>query len=333
MKEYYAQRASTPGTLIISEGVFPSAASGGNPNYPGIWNDGHIKAWKEIADVVHAKGSLIYMQLMARGRAAETVHLKAIDASYEVASSSNIGLSSRPDTVPKPRALTLEEICDYIELYATAASNAIHKAGCDGVEIHAANGYLIDQFTQDVCNNRMDAYGGSIENRCRFALELVERVGREVGLNKVGIRISPWSPFQEMGMKDPKPTFTYLVTKIKELYPTLAYLHVVEPRIKGNATIDEPVYPDASNDFIRDIWSPLPLISAGAYTREQAIERAEKSRGNELIAFGRYFISNPDLPLRLKNDIPLTPYDRRTFYVHGDTNARGYTDYPFAIIV
>ncbi|ESK84983.1 nadh:flavin oxidoreductase nadh oxidase [Moniliophthora roreri MCA 2997] len=330
MKEYYAQRASTPGTLIISEGTFPSAASGGNPNYPGIWGEEHIKAWKEITDVIHAKGSFIFMQLMARGRVAETAHLKAINPSFEVVSSSNIGLSNRPSTVPKPRSLTLDEINGYIELYATAAANAINKAGCDGVELHAANGYMIDQFTQDVCNIRTDEYGGSIENRCRFALEIVKKVGERVGLGRVGVRISPWSQFQEMGMRDPKPTFTYLVSKLKELYPSLAYLHVIEPRIKGNITIDELAYPDASNDFIRDIWAPLPLVSAGAYTRNQAIERAEKSSGTELIAFGRYFISNPDLPLRLKSDIPLNPYDRSTFYVHGDTSARGYTDYPFA---
>jgi len=188
----------------------------------------------------------------------------------------------------------------------------------------AANGYLIDQFTQDVSNHRTDGYGGSVENRCRFALEILEAVTKAVGADRTGIRLSPWSTFQEMGMADPKPTFSHLVSQIKASHPGLAYIHVIEPRISGdndNAGGDA----HASNDFIRELWAPKTLICAGGYTRETAMERAEKD-GN-IIAFGRQFLANPDLPVRLMKNIPMNEPNRDTFYSGGAT---GYTDYPFA---
>ncbi|OCH84792.1 NADH:flavin oxidoreductase/NADH oxidase [Obba rivulosa] len=318
--EYYSQRGSTPGTLLISEGAFISAKAGGYSNVPGLWTDAQLAAWKKVTDAVHAKGSYIYAQLWALGRTANAEQLKSEDPSYDVVSASDIPLAGGP----KPRPLTTEEIKEFVEAYRTAAYNAVHRAGFDGVEIHGANGYLVDQFLQDVTNKRTDAYGGSVENRARFALEVVDAVAGAVGAQKTGIRLSPWGEFNEMRMADPKPQFAHLVQQLKARHPGLAYVHLVEPRVAGNDE-REPAAGE-SNDFIRDIWLPQPLISAGGYTRDLAIEVAEKT--GELIAAGRYFISNPDLPKRLKHNVPLTPYNRDTFYI--PESPKGYIDYPFA---
>ncbi|THV00307.1 FMN-linked oxidoreductase [Dendrothele bispora CBS 962.96] len=337
VKEMYAQRASTPGTLLITEATFIAPRASGYDHAPGIWSDEQIAAWKEVTEAVHAKGSFIYLQLWAIGRIAYVNSLAKEDPSYTVVSASDIPLSDRPATDPKPRPLSIPEIKEYIALYAQAASNAVHKAGFDGVEIHGANGYLIDQFLQDVSNKRTDEYGGSVENRTRFALEVVDAVVKAVGPRKTAIRISPWNTFQDMKMADPKPTFTHLVSEIKKSHPTLSYIHVVEPRIQGAEVVDVPE--EESNDFIREIWtSPETsetstsanarrLISAGGYTRETAIEAAEKK--GDLIAFGRLFIANPDLPYRIQHDVSLTKPDRTTFYVPNSSNPDGYTDYPF----
>ncbi|KDQ53954.1 hypothetical protein JAAARDRAFT_38938 [Jaapia argillacea MUCL 33604] len=317
--EYYKQRASTPGTLLITEATFIAAKAGGLPNVPGIWNDEQVVGWKKVTDAVHSQGSFIFLQLWALGRAANPAVLTAEDPSFPYVSSSPRALSDKPYP---PRALTLDEIQEYIQLYATAAGNAV-KAGFDGVEIHGANGYLIDQFLQDVVNERTDRYGGSIENRARFGLEVVEAVTKVVGAQRTAIRLSPWEVYQQMRMEDPIPTFSYFVTRLRDLYPELAYIHVTEPRV--GAGEDREAQAGESNDFIRDIWSPRPLITAGGYTRDLAIEVADKT-GN-LVAFGRRFISNPDLPQRLQNGVALTAYNRKTFYSPG---VEGYTDYPFA---
>ncbi|KAF5353714.1 hypothetical protein D9758_008657 [Tetrapyrgos nigripes] len=337
VKEMYAQRASTPGTLLITEATFIDARAGGYPHVPGIWSDEQIAAWKEVTSAVHAKGSFIYLQLWALGRTAYSAVLKAENPSYDLVSASDIPLSDYSKDGPRPRPLTIPEIKQYVELYAKAALNAVHKAGFDGVEIHNANGYLLDQFTQDVTNHRTDEYGGSVENRARFMLEVVDAVVKAVGPRKTGIRFSPWNPFQDMGMDNVSKTkaqFSYVVSKIKEVHPTFSYIHVLEPRLKGLDVLDHnPEGED--NDFIREIWtSPEDdqngrrLISAGGYTRELAIEYADKK--GDIIAFGRVFIANPDLPYRLEHNIPLTSYDRTTFYVENRVDPKGYTDYPFA---
>ncbi|KDQ28748.1 hypothetical protein PLEOSDRAFT_1038318 [Pleurotus ostreatus PC15] len=324
--EYYSQRASKPGTLLITEATTVAPQGAGVLHVPGIYSDEQVAAWREITEAVHAKKCYIFSQLRAYGRAADPTALKALNLDYVAPSS--FPMPSRPELTP--RALTIPEIRQYVAAYGNAAKRAVNEAKFDGVELHGANGYLLEQFLQDVSNKRTDEYGGSIEGRCRFVLEVLAAVVKEVGEERVAIRLSPWGTVLDMGMQDPKPTYTYLVTRIKELYPHLAYIHVVEPRANGSGDrAPGESRADESNDFIRDIWGERPLISAGGYTRETALRQAE-ARPNELIAFGRWYISNPDLPQRLIDNIPFTAYDRSTFYAGGDTSGKGYTDYPFA---
>ncbi|KAJ2936026.1 hypothetical protein H1R20_g1068, partial [Candolleomyces eurysporus] len=330
MKEHYAQRGSVPGTLLVTEGVFIAPEAGGMPYVPGIWNSDQIKAWKEITDAVHANGSYIFLQLWALGRAARPEVL-AKEGDYESVAPSAIRLSDRSPDSPAPRALTVAEIDKYVEVFAQAAKNSI-SAGFDGVEVHGANGYLVDQFLQDASNTRTDEYGGSIENRSRFGLRVVDAVVKAVGAEQTAIRVSPWGRYQDMKMKDPVPQFSHFVASLARNHPNLAYLHVVEPPaieeradIKGLAEV-----PEESNDFLRKIWAPRPFISCGLYTGETAIEAAEKK--GDIIAFGHHFISNPDLPYRLEHNIALTPYDESTFYVPSAVpgTEKGYIDYPFS---
>ncbi|ETW75121.1 hypothetical protein HETIRDRAFT_390687 [Heterobasidion irregulare TC 32-1] len=320
-RQYYEQRASVPGTLIISEGTLISAKAGGSPNAPGIWSEDQIIHWKKIVDAVHAKGSFIYLQLWALGRAAYPAALVAEDPSFPYVSSGNVKLDDREET---PRALTIPEIKEYVEMYATAAANSVHKAGFDGVEIHGANGFLPDQFLQTTANNRTDEYGGSIENRIRFTLEVVDAVVKAVGgAQRVGLRLSPWSSYQGMYMKDPNPSFAALITAIKRKHPTFGYLHVIHARVDG-AAIRE-IKPEENDDFLRQIWGDKIYLSCGGYTREDAIETADKKGG--LVVFGRSFISNPDLPLRLKKNYALAQPDYTTLYTA--ESPKGYIDYPF----
>lgn len=189
---YYAQRASIPGTLVITEATIISLEAGGYPFVPGICTQEQIAGWKEVTDAVHEKGSFIFCQLWALGRAANP-NVLADECGAPLVSASPIPLTGRPTDIP--HALTESEIKTFINYYVAAARNAM-EAGFDGVEIHAANGYLVDQFLQEVCNKREDDWGGSIEKRARFAIEVVEALVNELGPEKVGIRLSPWSPWQ-----------------------------------------------------------------------------------------------------------------------------------------
>ncbi|KAK0481307.1 hypothetical protein IW261DRAFT_1680896 [Armillaria novae-zelandiae] len=328
VKEYYTQRASDPGTLLITEATIIAQKAGVNKNAPGVWSEEQLQAWKEVTDSVHNKGSYIYCQLWALGRMADYNTLWEEDPPLPYVAPSAVPLSGK-DKVP--RAMTLDEIHEYIQLYAQAAANAVNKAGFDGVEIHGVHGYLVDQFLQDVVNRRTDDYGGSIENRARFSLEVIDAVVKAIGAAlqrlKTAIRLSPW----EVRMNDPIPTFSYFVSQIKKEHPDLSYIHVVEPRIDGSETRNQEEYSsDLSNDFLRKIWAPKPYIAAGAFTRVTAMEAADEK--GDIVAFGRHFISNPDLTVRLKKNLPLTPYNRSTFYLHGNV-AEGYIDYPFAFTV
>ncbi|KAL0572973.1 hypothetical protein V5O48_008987 [Marasmius crinis-equi] len=331
VKEYYSQRASMPGSLLITEAAIIHRRAGGYANVPGIWNDAQIEAWKEIVDAIHNKGSYIFLQVVGIGRIADPSVLHSEDGSesYDVVSASALPMAGKP--IPRP--LSVEEIKQYAEYFATAAKNAVEKAGFDGVEIHGANGYLIEQFLKEASNKRTDSYGGSPENRSKFALEIVDAVVDAVGPTKTGLRLSPWNTDQETGDRDPIPTYSHLVRELKKFHPALAYIHVIDPRIDGGHTDrDEASIGNRSNQFIRDIWtegnSGRRLISAGGYDLKTGTELADAK--GDLVAYGRRFISNPDLPYRLKHDIPLNAYDRSTFYCPGSLDPKGFTDYPSA---
>lgn len=320
MREYYAQRASVPGTLLISEGTFISARAGGANNVPGIWNHAQIKQWKTITDAVHQRGSYIFCQLWALGRAADPEILKATN--NRVISSGNIPMT---ESSPVPRALDDEEIADWINDYARAAKNAI-AAGFDGVEIHGANGYLADQFLQDTANNRTDRWGGSVENRSRFGLEVAKAVSEAIGVDKTGYRVSPWSTFQGMRMENFQQQFSNLIQGLGKL--KLAYLHVVEPRISGGQTVEDSVQQDDQFLF-NSFGNSGAIILAGGFTAELATAKLQSHPGRDIaFAFGRHFLANPDLPFRIANEIPFNKYERATFYT--PKSPVGYVDYPFS---
>ncbi|KAF5024063.1 hypothetical protein F66182_3859 [Fusarium sp. NRRL 66182] len=317
MKEYYSQRASEPGTLLISEGTVVSLeAGGGFPGAPGIWNDDQVSAWKEITDEVHSKGSFIFSQLFAFGRNGDAELAKK--EGIEVVGPSAI---PPPGSTTIPRALTTEEVQEKIQAFVTASKNAI-AAGFDGVEIHGANGYLVDQFIQDVSNQRTDAYGGSIENRSRFAYDMMKAVADAVGPERVGLRLSPWSTYQGMGMRDPIPQFSDVIVKVRQL--NLAYLHLIEARVVGT----EDVVCDQSLEFAYKLWD-APLLVAGGYKLVEALKLVDERHADKdiMVVFGRDFIANPDLVYRFQKGLELNPYIRQTFYTSGPV---GYVDYPFA---
>ncbi|KAK4953572.1 hypothetical protein LTR10_008170 [Elasticomyces elasticus] len=323
VKDYYTERACVPGTMMVTEATVISPAASGYANVPGIYSDAQIKAWKEIVDSVHKAGGIFFLQLWALGRSANP-DVKKSEGTGDVVSASDIPESVSGNS-PTPRPLTEEEIQQYIKDYATAAKNAVEGAGFDGVEIHGANGYLVDQFIQDTSNKRTDGWGGSIEKRARFSLEVTKAVVDAVGADRTAIRLSPWSPFQGMGMKDPIPQFSYIVEEVKKL--KLAYIHLVESRVSGNADIEgtEKVDP-----FI-DIWGTTsPILLSGGFkpaSAQRAVNEEYKDN-NIVIVFGRYFVSNPDLVFRVEKGIELTQYDRKTFY--DAKNEKGYLGYPFS---
>lgn len=324
MATYYEQRASSlPGTLLVTEGTFISPRAGGLANVPGIYTQDQIAAWRTITEAVHAKGGFVFCQLWALGRAAQKS--VAEKEGFLVKSASTRPLADPGTTVPE--ALTREEIAEFVAAYATAAQNAI-EAGFDGVEIHGANGYLIDQFLQDTCNNeRTDEYGGSVENRSRFAVEVVKAVVEAVGAEKVGIRLSPWSKFQGMRMADPVPQFEDVIRKISSL--GLAYLHLVQSRVDGSMENNRSSGQDESLDFALRLWDG-PVLIAGGLTAETARYLVdEEFKDKDVVAtFGRYFISTPDLPFRVKEGIEMNPYNRSTFYI--PKSPVGYIDQPFS---
>ena len=316
--EYYRQRGSTPGTLLVSEGTFIHHKAGGYANAPGIWSDAQIAAWKKVTDAVHAQGSYIYCQLWALGRAAPPTE-NSCHKETEVVAPSDKAFEGGAT----PRALTLEEIDEYVDFYVQAARNAV-AAGFDGVEIHGANGYLIDQFTQDVSNFRTDEYGGSVENRSRFGLRVAKAIADAIGAERTGYRVSPWSTFQGMRMQDPREQFTHLLKGLREL--NLSYIHIVEARIAGNTDIEA----HESLDWALQAWGrEHAAIVAGGFTSESAREEVDKKYTdyNVAVAFGRYYISTPDLPFRIKEGLELEPYDRSSFYI--PKSEKGYTDYKF----
>jgi N-ethylmaleimide reductase len=324
--EYYRQR-TTPGGLLIAEATPVLATGHGNPGVPGIHTEQQIKGWREVVDAVHAKGGLIFLQLWHVGRVSHSslqpggilpVSASAVPISAELKTMTADG---QPAAYETPRALETSEIEGIIDGYRQGARNAL-EAGFDGVEIHGANGYLIEQFLQSRTNLRTDRYGGSIENRARLLMEIAQAVIEIWGADRVGVRLSPYGIANDSGEADPMPLYTHVVQSLDRL--GLAYLHFIEPRSSGagRAEVNHQNVPSAMLLF-RPMWKGV-LITAGGFTGDTA-EAAIKSGHADAIAFGRIFISNPDLPRRLQHGFPLTPYNRATFY--GGEEA-GYTDYP-----
>ena len=320
MVDYYRQRASQGG-LLITESAHPSYDSRGYLGAPGIYTDAHVEAWKKITDAVHSQGAHIFMQIAHDGRQSHVdlswgnAPIAPSVVPYEtVVFTQNGWVPNSPH-----RALETDEIPAIVESFRRAAERA-KAAGFDGVELHNANGYLADTFLQDGTNRRTDAYGGTIENRARFSLELVEAFASVWGADRVGVRVSPSGRWGAISDSNPEATFGYLAERLNAY--DLAYLHVIEPRVMGTETLDEDQPPVASS-FLRKIFNG-PIIAAGGFDRagaEQILQRGDA----DLVAFGRWFSSNPDLPERLRHNRPLTPYQRDAFW-GGDE--RAYTDFP-----
>ncbi|HHP7230830.1 MAG TPA: alkene reductase [Xenococcaceae cyanobacterium] len=318
--QYYAQRASA--ALIITEATQISPQGVGYPHTPGIHSPEQVKGWKLITQAVHSLEGRIFLQLWHVGRvshpylqtngelpvAPSAIAPEGMAVTYE---------GEKPFVIP--RALETEAIPDIVAQYRQAAKNAL-KAGFDGVEIHSANGYLLDEFLQDGSNQRSDRYGGSIANRARLLMEVTEAVTDIWGGERVGVRLSPSSTFMSMHDSNPQALFGYVGKELNRF--GLAYLHIVEPRIKGDTNVED----DSSGlgvKFFRPLFQGT-LITAGGYTRETG--NAVLADGDaDLVAYGRLFIANPDLPERFRLETSLNSYHRATFYTQGQ---QGYIDYP-----
>ncbi len=319
--EYYAQRASAG--LLITEASQVSPQGMGYVNTPGIHSPAQVEGWKLVTEAVHQKGGRIFLQLWHVGRISHPSlqpNGELPVAPSAIAPVGNAVTYQGLQPFVTPRALETSEIPEIVEQYRQGAKNAL-LAGFDGVEIHSANGYLLDQFLRDGSNQRTDQYGGSYENRMRLLKEVTEAIIEVWGADQVGVRLAPSGSFNSMSDSDPKALFSYVVKELNDY--KLAYLHLVEPRVDGNDTLEEPCS-DLTSGFFRNFYDGL-IMSAGGYDRELG-NQVLASGEADLVAYGRLFISNPDLPLRFAKNAELNPYNRSTFY-GGDE--KGYLDYPF----
>jgi N-ethylmaleimide reductase len=318
MVTYYAQRASAG--LIITEGVSPSPNGLGYARIPGLFNEEQIAGWKKVTDAVHEKGGKIFAQLMHTGRVS---HPANMPDGTKIISPSAIPVEGDiwTDTLgmqpyARPKEMTVEEIADTVMEHAQAAKNAI-SAGFDGIEIHGANGYLVEQFINPHVNTRNDEYGGSINNRLKFVLEVVDAAIEAIGKDKVGIRLSPFNMFNSMpAYQETVETYETLVKQLNDR--GILYLHVIESSARKSKEGEQLL---AS---MRSTFDGLVIVNGG-YSRE-SIEATLDADRADLVALGVPFISNPDLVHRLKHNLPLNPPVPETFYAPDD---KGYTDYPF----
>ena len=320
MATYYAQRAGAG--LIVTEGISPSANGLGYARIPGLFNDEQVAGWKKVTDAVHAKGGRIFAQLMHTGRAS---HEKNLPAGAKVIAPSAVALSQpiwvdADGNVPAtmPVAMTEADIRTTIEEYARSAELAI-TAGFDGVELHAANGYMIEQFLNTASNQRTDGHGGSVAGRARFALEVARAAAARIGADRVGVRVSPYGVFNDM-TPDAQTDELYLHLAREFSALGLAYLHVVD-----HSSIGAPPVSADLKGLLRTTFKGTFVLSGG-YDLARAEADLQAGRG-DLVAFGRPFIANPDLVSRMKTGAELAAADFATFYTPGDN---GYTDYPAA---
>ena len=321
--EYYAQRASAG--LIITEGVAVSPQGQGYPNAPGVYTADQIAGWRRVAEAVHARGGKIVMQIAHNGRNSHSSLLP--DGVLPV------GPSAIPPSIPAftrdfqqappevPRALKTDELQGIVAEFRVAASNAI-AAGFDGVELQGANSHLIEQFLENGANHRADAYGGPKENRARLLFEIVAAVSASIGVERLGVRLSPFGGYGGIYDSNPLELFTYLVRELSSR--RIAYLHLIEAR-GSEIGLTDKLNDGALNNAA--LFRPAfagPLVTAAAYTPETAAEAVRMGRA-DAVAFGRSFVANPDLPERIRLAAALTPFDRSTAYGGGE---HGYTDYP-----
>uniref|UniRef100_A0A9I9CTK6 NADH:flavin oxidoreductase/NADH oxidase N-terminal domain-containing protein n=1 Tax=Cucumis melo TaxID=3656 RepID=A0A9I9CTK6_CUCME len=342
---YYSQRA-TKGGFLIAEATGVSDTAQGYPDTPGIWTKEQVEAWKPIVDAVHRKGGTFFCQIWHVGRVS--------NSGFQPNGQAPISSSDKP-LFPQVRSngidvaqftppirLRTDEIPQIVNDFRLAARNAIEagyknldgpsiqnssekrvlnaRVGFDGVEIHGAHGYLIEQFMKDQVNDRTDQYGGSLENRCRFALEVVEAVVNEIGGDRVGIRLSPFADFMEAGDSNPKALGVYMAESLNKY--GILYCHMVEPRMRN---VLEKVQCPHSLLPMRKAFNGT-FIAAGGYDKEDGNKTIAENRA-DLIAYGRWFLANPDLPKRFEMNAPLNQYIRDTFYLSDPVV--GYTDYPF----
>ena len=319
MAKYYGQRASAG--LIVTEGVSPSPNGLGYARIPGIYNAEQAVGWEKIAEAVHRKGGKIFMLIMHTGRIAHSANIpdgaKVVGPSAVQADSNMWTDESGMQPLPEPEKMSEDEIREAIEEFTSAAENAV-DAGFDGIELHGANGYLLEQFLNPHVNVRTDEYGGGVENRIRFVIEVVKSVAERIGAGKTGIRLSPYNTFNDMPEYDETfETYAALVEELNNL--DIAYIHLVETAAQN--------YDDGLQllTLLREKFDNLVIVNGG-YDRESAEEVLKEGRA-DLVSFGSPFISNPDFPRRMKEGIPLTEPDNNTFY---SADEKGYTDYSFS---
>lgn len=323
MVQYYAQRASAG--LIVSEGVNISAEAQGFLNVPGISTAAHVAAWRPITERVRANNCVFVMQLWHTGRIGHPDNMRPglhPVAPSALAHDRTVVTPSGMQAAPVPRVLTDAEILGTIKDYANAARRAI-EAGCDAIEIHGANGYLPGQFLHESTNKRTDAWGGTLQKRARFLIEVARACAEAVGGRRVGVRLTPFSVFNGASSDDDEAVNRYLIPALADL--GLLYLHVVTAEVAGNQTVVKEQGTEIRDvvGFARSLW-PGVLIAAGGYDRNRADTELDSGRA-DLIAFGRDFIGNPDLPLRLEKGVPLAERSPADWYGSGEA---GYIDYP-----
>ncbi|KAI1298363.1 NADH:flavin oxidoreductase/NADH oxidase [Xylaria venustula] len=340
--KYYGDRASAGG-LQITEATDICVDASGYPRVPGVFSESQLQGWQKVTEAVHAKGGFIFCQLWYTGRASSPKML----GGKQPVSSGNLPMSGKyidgTDCAENPpRPMTIAEIHETTIEWAAAAKRAVELAGFDGVEIHGANGYLLEQFLHDNINQRTDEYGGSLENRCRFLLEVVSAVSKAIGPERTGVRLSPFNYYQDTRDSDPNEHWIALCQKLGSLPDSErpAYVHMIEPRF--DEVLDEEQKLAAIAEYTHEpktkqnSLTPFRLaleaagikfLACGSFDRDNAVTKLDNNEA-DMIVFGRHFVANPDLVNRLANGWALNAYDRSTFY-GADPLDKGYNDYPF----